>query len=161
MTCNLRHPMGLRHPVHVTSHYWTQVHVTSHHFWMKFVRHLKQHKTRENSTKCHNSRDTITCDITSFPDEICRTPFHTKTETMWTGSKLGIPLQYTRLLQHSYSASRHPVFWYSVAIFPMRWLRWVGSLKLQVSFAKKPYKKDDILQKRPTILRSLLIVATS
>ena len=27
-------------------------------------------------------------------------------------------------------------------------------------FAKEPYKSDDILQKRPLILRSLLIVAT-
>jgi len=40
------------------------------------------------------------------------------------------------------------------------WLRLVGSLKIQVSFAKEPYKKDDILQKRPIVLRSLLIVAT-
>ena len=42
----------------------------------------------------------------------------------------------------------------------MGWLRLVGSLKLQVSFAKEPYKRNDILQKRPIILRSLLIVAT-
>jgi len=41
----------------------------------------------------------------------------------------------------------------------MGWLRLVGFLKLQVSFAKEPYKRDDILQKRPLILRSLLIVA--
>jgi len=34
------------------------------------------------------------------------------------------------------------------------------SLKLQVSFAKEPYKRDYILQERPAILRSLLIVAT-
>ena len=40
------------------------------------------------------------------------------------------------------------------------WLRQVGSLKLQVSFAKEPYKRDDILQKRSIFLRSLLIVAT-
>ena len=40
------------------------------------------------------------------------------------------------------------------------WLRLVGSLKLHVSFAKEPYKRDNILQKRPRILRSLLIVAT-
>jgi len=40
------------------------------------------------------------------------------------------------------------------------WLRLVGSLKLQVSFAKEPYKREDILQKRPIILRSVLIVAT-
>jgi len=36
----------------------------------------------------------------------------------------------------------------------------VGSLKVKVSNAKEPYKRDDILQKRPMILRSLLIVAT-
>jgi len=33
-------------------------------------------------------------------------------------------------------------------------------LKMIVSFAKEPYKRDYILQKRPKILRSLLIVAT-
>jgi len=42
----------------------------------------------------------------------------------------------------------------------MGWLRSVGSLKWQVSFAKEPYKRDDVLQKRPIILRSLLIAAT-
>jgi len=42
----------------------------------------------------------------------------------------------------------------------MGWLRLVGSLKLKVAFAKEPYKRDDILQKRPVILRSLLMVAT-
>jgi len=42
----------------------------------------------------------------------------------------------------------------------MGWLRLVGSLKLQVSFAEEPYKLDDILWKRPIIWRSLLIVAT-
>ena len=33
-------------------------------------------------------------------------------------------------------------------------------LELQVSFAKEPYKRDYILQKKPIILRSLLTVAT-
>jgi len=42
----------------------------------------------------------------------------------------------------------------------MGWLRFVGSLKRQVSFAKEPYKRGYILQKRLIILRSLLIVAT-
>jgi len=46
------------------------------------------------------------------------------------------------------------------AIGTIVWLRLVGSLKLQVSFTKEPYKRDDILQKRPIILWSLLIVAT-
>jgi len=42
----------------------------------------------------------------------------------------------------------------------MGWLQLVGSIKLQVSFAKETYKRDDILQKRPIILSILLTVAT-
>jgi len=42
----------------------------------------------------------------------------------------------------------------------MGWLPLIGSLKLQVSFAKEPYKRGDILQKRPILFRSLIIVAT-
>ena len=42
----------------------------------------------------------------------------------------------------------------------MGWLHVAGSFKLQVSFATEPYKRDNILQKRPIILWSLLIVAT-
>ena len=34
---------------------------------------------------------------------------------------------------------------------PMGWLHLGASIKLQVSCAKKPYKSDDILQKRPII----------
>jgi len=50
---------------------------------------------------------------------------------------------------------------YFTAWYRMGWLRLVGSLKLQVSFAKEPYKRDGILQKRPIILWSLLIIATA
>ena len=42
----------------------------------------------------------------------------------------------------------------------MGWLRLVGSLKLWGSLTKEPHKRDYILPKRHTILRSLLIVAT-
>jgi len=42
----------------------------------------------------------------------------------------------------------------------MGWLQWAGSLKSKVSFAKEPCKRDYILQKRPIIWRSLLVVAT-
>jgi len=42
----------------------------------------------------------------------------------------------------------------------MGWRRLVGSIKSQVSFAKELYKRDDILEKRSIILKSLLIVAT-
>ena len=43
---------------------------------------------------------------------------------------------------------------------PMGWLRLKGSLKLQISFAKYHLFHRAHLQKRPTILRSQLIVAT-
>jgi len=42
----------------------------------------------------------------------------------------------------------------------MGWLRLVGSLKLQVSFAEYHLFYRALLQKRPTILRSLQVVAT-
>jgi len=48
----------------------------------------------------------------------------------------------------------------AVGCVTMRWLRLVGSLKLQVSFAEYRRFYRVILQKRPVILRSLLIVAT-
>ena len=56
---------------------------------------------------------------------------------------------------------RSPVTYAWVASYSstMGWLRLVGSLKSQVSFAKEPHKRDYILQKRPVILRSLQIVA--
>jgi len=41
----------------------------------------------------------------------------------------------------------------------MGWLRFVGSIKLQVSVAKETYKRKYILQKRPLILSILLTVA--
>ena len=46
-----------------------------------------------------------------------------------------------------------------IQISHIGWLRLVGSLKLQVSFATEPYKRDDILEQRPVILRNLLFVA--
>jgi len=42
----------------------------------------------------------------------------------------------------------------------MGWLWLLGWIKLQVSCAKETYKRDAILQKRPTILSILLTVAT-
>jgi len=44
--------------------------------------------------------------------------------------------------------------------FAMGWLRLVGSLKLYVSFAESDLFYRALLQKRPIVLRSLLIVAT-
>jgi len=55
---------------------------------------------------------------------------------------------------------RHDSYAWKVPCPRLRWLRLVGPLKLEVCVAKETYKTDDILQKRPVILRSLLIVAT-
>ena len=41
----------------------------------------------------------------------------------------------------------------------MGWLLSVGSIQLWVSFAKEPYKRDDILQKRPIFDIAKLCVA--
>jgi len=57
------------------------------------------------------------------------------------------------ILAHMSVHSKH------INVHTIGWLRLVGSLRLKISFAKKPYKKDDILQKGPIILRSLLTVA--
>ena len=51
-------------------------------------------------------------------------------------------------------------WWMRIPMSHMGWLPLVGSLKLYVSFAKETYTRDDILQKRPIILRSLLTAAT-
>jgi len=60
------------------------------------------------------------------------------------------------IMSHIITISSHDIYLltsYGVA-------RLFGSLKLQVSFAKDPYKRDYIMQKRPMNLRSLLIEAT-
>jgi len=54
----------------------------------------------------------------------------------------------------------HDTFMRGRALVDLWWLRLLGSSKLQVSFVKETYKRDDILQERPIILGSLLIVAT-
>ena len=45
------------------------------------------------------------------------------------------------------NTKKEPFATVSSANVGMGWLRLVGSLKLQASFAKEPYKTDDILQK--------------
>jgi len=39
-----------------------------------------------------------------------------------------------------------------MCVSDMGWLRLEGSLKIQVSFAKEPYKRDDILHSYVTIV---------
>jgi len=65
---------------------------------------------------------------------------------------------YTIMYTYIYIQIYIPCF--CILFLAMEWLRLVDSFKLKVSFAKEPYKRDYILQKRPMILRSLVIVAT-
>jgi len=60
----------------------------------------------------------------------------------------------TRLFVGLYSCIRDETRSHVTYIISL-WL--VGSLKLQVSFAKESYKRDDILQKRPIILLTYVI----
>ena len=64
---------------------------------------------------------------------------------------LGHPVRIPLIFSHFDS----PVVWKT-----MGWLRLVGFLKWYVSFAREPYTRDDTLQQRRIILRTLLIVAT-
>ena len=43
---------------------------------------------------------------------------------------------------------RYP-YWKGSNIIDIGWQRLIGSFKVQVSFAKEPYKRDHILQRRP------------
>ena len=52
-----------------------------------------------------------------------------------------------------------PVHHESTFVCDMNWGGFVGSFKLQASFAKEPYNRDEISQKRPIILWSLLFEA--
>jgi len=92
---------------------------------------------------------------------------HTHTRTHTHTLSLSLSLSHTHTHTHTHVRGRTEggdekcIYHNLTTCLPgMGWLRLVGSLKLQVSFAKEPYKTDDIVQKRPLILRSLLIVAT-
>jgi len=86
-------------------------------------------------------------------------------QTIWINSPMLIHPRAVKLLNKWLLANLlmynyWRIYWASWRLASMGWLRLVGSFKLYVSFAKEPYKRDHILQKRPVILRSLLIVAT-
>jgi len=56
--------------------------------------------------------------------------------------------------------SLFPALITSPSVLAVGWLWLVGSIKLQVSFAKETYKRNYTLQKRPIILSILLTAAT-
>jgi len=87
--------------------------------------------------------DWFTCDMTH--SYMWHDSFH-----MWHGSSICETWLIHKCRQHGQC----------LLICLMGWLWWVDSIKLQVSFAKEPDKRDNILQKRHPILSILLTVAT-
>ena len=63
-------------------------------------------------------------------------------------------------MTHSYVADFSRIKSCHAFMGDMGWLWLVGSMRLLVSFAQEPCKRDAILQKRPVILSILLTVAT-
>ena len=114
------------------------------------------------------SKETYTaiylCQSSSTVQCNCRDTVHTCNTLQHTATHLNI-------VQCNYCTSapecpsvclrKYVCLWRSICVsMTMGWLRAVGSLKSYVFSAKEPYKRDNILQKRPIILRSLRIVAT-
>jgi len=107
------------------------------------------------------------------PLHTCVAPQYTSSGTSWVWVCLNTPLRFVVVgvsttlgqmlhLQHCGCGCVYNICAdvASTTCASMGWLRLVGSLKLQISFAKEPYKRDYTLQKRPIILRRLLIIAT-
>ena len=89
----------------------------------------------------------------------CNTLQHS---TPYTPTTPQLHLNYTSLiskLTHCYTL-QHAATNDNVYLLGMGWLRVVGSLKFYVSFAEYGLFYRALLQKRPLICRSLLIVAT-
>jgi len=104
-----------------------------------------QHTATHCNTLQHTAThcNTLHCclpsnDLYWYPATHCTTLHHTAT--------------HCNTLQHTDIQKRVP---------PMGWLRLVGSLQLQVAFAEYSLFYRALLQKRPIILRRLLIVATA
>ena len=71
------------------------------------------------------------------------------------------PLYIIQILTCVYTYSIYIcIYTYTYVTYVMGWLRLVGCLKIQVSFAKELYKRDLYSAKRPVFLSILLIVAT-
>ena len=150
MTCNLRHPMGLRHTV---EYYWS---ITRG--WLKSLS-LSSEKMRWQDSFLRDMTD-------SWPDRLF----------MGWLRLVGSLKSYVSFAKESYKKRRNlcdmtdlwlnrlttDLFWSLIitSIAVGGWLRWVGSIKLQVSFAEYSLFYRALLQKRPIVLWILLTVAT-
>ena len=154
--------------IHTPPHAHPHTHIHTHMFT-----NLKTcHEPHLHSTSC------VHCNTLQHTATHCNTLQHTATHCNMLpqlSSALECALQHTakhcKILQHTATHCNTLEFTtihrqidrqiYTFAcIYHTGWLRLVGSLKIQVSFAEYSLIYRALLQKRPAILRSLLIVST-
>jgi len=116
------------------------------------------------ATHCNTLWDILTCRLRCVLCRWKRWKLVMLSVSLWAAhcNTLHHTATHCNALQHAATPCntlQHPANSLSIHT-AMGWLPLVDSLKLQVSFAKEPNKRDDILQKRPVILWNLLIVAT-
>jgi len=117
---------------------------------------------QHTATHCNTLQHTAThCNTLQHTVIYCNTLQHTATrcDTLHHTATNCNTLEIQRFFCDQKKLTRIFGKWHGVEI-DMVLLRLVGSLDLYISFAKAPYKRDDILQKRPIFSKSLLIVAT-
>jgi len=138
--------------VHTVSRHTRHPHITvfkTHPFdTPRHTRHSPWHATTHKTQPSRHSRHSH---ITSFSVAWYEGD---KTHPLTRHDTQDTPLDTPRHTRHSTPISP------SSLSSDMGWFWSVGSIKWEVSFAKEPYKRDNILQKRPRILLILLTVAS-
>jgi len=144
--------------IHLYFHTYTNIHTHTH-----VHKHVQIYMYVLDDTKVANYEYWVALRVVcSLKWQVSFAEYRLFYRALW--QKRPIILRSLQIRATPYSFLTLTIPWVSqklwVWVGDMGWLPLVASLKLQVSFAKKPYKRDDILQKRPIILRSLLLIAT-
>ena len=125
-SCSLMHTHNIR-TVHSHTHTHTQIHI-----------HVRTHT--------HDHTLFLSYAHLQYTRRTCYAPYLPHRSTL----SRSLALSHTHTHKHTHTHTTC-----APRLIAMGWLRLVGSLKWQVSFAKETYKRDDILQKR-----RIVIVAT-
>jgi len=136
------------------THEWVLSNVWMSHIWMSHVTHMNECCQTYDQGMSHVWMSHVTHMHESYHT------YEWVTSHMWIMTSLTCmawSVHVTSHVTHMNDVHRHVTH---INNIHMGWLRLVGSLKWQVSFAEYCLFYRALLQKRPIILRSLLIVAT-